>query len=106
MWVMGGPKGDTQEHTQGVEVNLCSLVTAMTDQHADDGVELEASGSYFLQQGHETELEHLTEEQRQELQKLSSRIDIFNDVPGPADFRHYHLDAGQSKPVSQAPYRP
>jgi hypothetical protein len=32
----------TQEHAQGVEVNLCSLVTAKTDQDADDGVELEA----------------------------------------------------------------
>jgi hypothetical protein len=38
---------ETQEHVQGVEVNLCSLVTAMTDQAADDGVELEAQWELF-----------------------------------------------------------
>ena len=32
--------------------------------------------------------------------------DIFNDIPGPADFQPYHLDTGQHPPVSQAPYRP
>jgi len=92
------------------EVNVCSLVTAMADEEAQDGVDLEN----FMDPAPpdktvtncETELKHLTGEKREQLQKLLAEYQaVFNDVPGPANFPPYHLDTGQSKPVSQAPYR-
>ena len=89
------------------EVNLCSLVTAMADEEANDGVELEAQGELAHPPDKSDGLDHLTEEQREQLlQLLDEYKDIFQDVPGPANFEPYHLDTGESRPVSQAPYRP
>ena len=54
------------------EVNLCSLVTAMTDSDTDDGVELEAQWELAppADATDKTKLSHLTREQRRQLQKL------------------------------------
>ena len=91
------------------EVNLCSLVTAVTDIDADDGIELEAQWELAppTDATDQTKLSHLRGEQRGQLQKLLDEFQgIFDDVPGPAGFKPYHLDTGQSKPVYQDPYRP
>ena len=94
---------------QPAEVNLCSLITALDDKEAVDGIKLES----FVERAppddnmDNIETDYLTREQRQQLEKLLDDYkDIFNDIPGPADFQPYHLDTGQHPPVSQAPYRP
>ena len=65
-----------------------------------------ASSSNRCYSTDETKLSQLTGEQREQLQKLLDEFqNIFDDVPGPTDFKPYHLDTGKSKPVNQAPYR-
>ena len=90
------------------KVNVCSLLTALADDEAMDGVELETLLNIFPPDDKtESDLSHLTEEQRRQLLDLLDEYkDIFNDVPEPAEFQPYHLDTGQSSPVSQAPYSP
>ena len=85
------------------EVNVCSLLTALADDEAMDGVELETLLNIFPPDDKtESDLSHLTEEQRRQLLDLLDEYkDIFNDVPEPAEFQPYHLDTGQSSPVSQ-----
>ena len=62
-------------------MNLCSLVTAMTDSDADDGVKLEAQWELAHPNVLDTtELGHLTKQQRDQLQNLLEEFqDIFNE---------------------------
>ncbi len=72
-------------------------MTALADEEAMDGVELETLVDPATPDNHtETDLSHLTEEQRRQLMELLDEYrDIFRDVPEPAEFQPYHLDTGQ-----------
>ena len=96
---------------QPERVDICSLVTALPDEDAADGLTLGP-----LTEDRESSVQDLTktrgldrltpEKQQQLLDLLLQYQDVFKDVPDIADFPAYHLDTGDSKPISQPPYRP
>ena len=93
------------------EVNLCSLITALPDVDAADGVDLEAHCSLAPSTEDSTDvdidsvdLSHLQGHQQHQIRELlTSYKDVFRDVP---DFPAYHLETADSPPVNQPPYRP
>lgn len=93
-------------------VNVCSLIAAMTDEDARDGVDLESNLGADLKPdkidwNSLPGIGHLTPDKQQQLTTLLKKYqDVFEDIPGPAEFSAYNLDTGTNQPVSQPPYRP
>ena len=92
-------------------VDVCSLITALPDEEAVDGLSL---GPQTEERDTEDRvwsktkgLASLSQDQQQELVELLKRYqDVFRDVPVVADFPPYSLDTGDCAPISQRPYRP
>ena len=92
-------------------VDVCSLITALPDEEAGDGLSLgpqtEERDTEDKDWSKTKGLTSLSQDKQQELVELLERYqDIFRDVPVVADFPPYSLDTGDCAPISQHPYRP
>jgi len=87
-------------------VSCCSIIAALPDAQAQDGVTLEQHCTED-NDNLDLDLSHLTQDLQQQFLSLITEFkDIFSDIPKPSKFLPYHLDTGDQKPISQQPYRP